>query len=291
MRPRAAGRSPTTELARDGPALATARVNVSSSPTRTGSLWVLTIDRSAACTTSTTAVSVLLSGFGSVVGEVDRGACWCRCPASAAGIDRDGDTSGAARATGRRAATRRGSRTRRPGGRRRSGRTATGRPPTRRTARGEGVGDGERALRVGRAEVLDGDGEGRRWCRPAPGRRPSCVLVRARSALRLDPHGRGRGVVRRASPGVAVETRRGVGQHGAVGHARRDPRHDPDDARRRRRRPDRRRHGGPGAGDLPAERGAEPALAGRAGSPRRRWCRPAARRARRPRRHPTGRCW
>ena len=59
----------TTELACDGPALATARVKVSSSPTWTGSLCVLTIDRSADCTTSICAVSVLLPGTGSVVGD------------------------------------------------------------------------------------------------------------------------------------------------------------------------------------------------------------------------------
>ena len=58
-----------TPVACEGPALVTARVNETSSPTRTGSLCVLTIDRSADCTTSTAAVSVLLPGSGSAVGD------------------------------------------------------------------------------------------------------------------------------------------------------------------------------------------------------------------------------
>ena len=54
--------------ASDGPSLVTARVNVSGSPTRTGLLWDLTIDRFALVSTSTSSVSVLLPGSGSVVG-------------------------------------------------------------------------------------------------------------------------------------------------------------------------------------------------------------------------------
>src|SRR5690606_21093313 len=71
-RPRGRVSTTTTSRAGDGPPLRTRRVNVRSSPTRTGPVCVFVTDTFAWCSTSTVSVSSSSLGSGSVVGESTR---------------------------------------------------------------------------------------------------------------------------------------------------------------------------------------------------------------------------